>query len=512
MKKDLIISCDLGTSGNKATLFDSDGNLLANSFKSYDTYYLKPGWAEQNPKDWWDSVRNSTLELLEKVPHAKKNLAAISFSGQMMGCCPIDKNGEPLVNAIIWSDQRAYKERVLLRDKITDEYAYKTTGNVVCANYLAAKIMWLKKNHSDVYKNTYKFLQAKDFIEFILTGNTYTDYSDASGTNLFDITNKKWSKDILSEASISGEKLPDVVPSVKIIGEVKKEIADLINLPQGLPVIIGGGDGPCATVGAGASSLNSCYNIFGSSSWTSLTTSKPLYDKQMRTFILNHLDPDLYMAVGTMQSAGASFSWLESWLAGSEKNVSEQLGISSYKLLDEIAKKSEPGSKGVIFLPYLMGERSPYWDTEVKGAFLGLTRVVERKDIIRSVLEGIVFHLRLILEILEENVGNVAEVRLIGGGGKSTLLQKLMADIWGKKIITMKYMEEATSIGAAVAALVGLGIKKDFYEAENFIKKSGEIECDPENKEVYDSYYRIFKSAYHDLKNINRALDKITKD
>jgi xylulokinase len=232
----------------------------------------------------------------------------------------------------------------------------------------------------------------------------------------------------------------------------------------------------------------------------------------MRTFILNHLDPDLYMAVGTMQSAGASFSWLESWLAGSEKNVSEQLGISSYKLLDEIAKKSEPGSKGVIFLPYLMGERSPYWDTEVKGAFLGLTRVVERKDIIRSVLEGIVFHLRLILEILEENVGNVAEVRLIGGGGKSTLLQKLMADIWGKKIITMEYMEEATSIGAAVAALVGLGIKKDFYEAENFINKSEEIEYDPKNNEVYNSYYRIFKSAYHDLKNINRALDKITKD
>lgn len=321
MKKDLIISCDLGTSGNKATLFDSDGNLLANSFKSYDTYYFKPGWAEQNPKDWWDSVRNSTLELLEKVPHAKKNLAGISFSGQMMGCCPIGKNGEPLINVIIWSDQRAYKERELLRDKITDEYAYKTTGNVVCANYLAAKIMWLKKNHSDVYRNTYKFLQAKDFIEFILTGNTYTDYSDASGTNLFDIKNKKWSKEILSEASISGEKLPDVVPSVKIIGEVKKEIADLINLPQGL-----------------------------------------------------------------------------------------------------------------------------------------------------------------------------------------------MADIWGKKIITMKYMEEATSIGAAVAALVGLGIKKDFYEAENFIKKSGEIECDPENNEVYNSYYRIFKSAYHDLKNINRALDKITKN
>jgi xylulokinase len=349
MKKELIIAYDLGTSGNKATLFDVEGKLLASTFRPYSTHYPFSGWAEQDQDDWWDSVKESTMELLEKMPGSNARLAAISFSGQMMGCCPIDKAGRPLCNALIWSDQRAYKERAYLKDLLTDEYIYKTTGNVACANYLAAKILWLKNNHNDIYKDTYKFLQAKDYVEYILTGNAYTDYSDASGTNLFDINSKKWDADILSATSILSEKLPEPVPSTTIIGNIKKDISQFIGLPWGLPVVIGGGDGPCATVGAGATKPNSCYNIFGSSSWTSLTTQKPLLDKKMRTFVLNHLDPDLYMGVGAMQSAGGSFEWLESWIAESERNVAKQLNISSYALLDEIAQMTTAGSKGTIF-------------------------------------------------------------------------------------------------------------------------------------------------------------------
>lgn len=307
MSKNFIIAYDLGTSSNKATLFDDEGILIASSVESYKTLFPCPGWAEQNQKDWWESVKNSTFKLLEKNPKIKKYLSAVTFSGQMMGCCPINKEGNPIFNAIIWSDQRAYKEKEFLKKIISDEFAYKNTGNVVCVNYLAAKIMWLKKNYPDIYKNTYKFLQAKDYIAYLLTGETYTDYSDGSGTNLFDINKKKWNTDIASAAGILLNKLPEAVPSTTIIGKVKKEASLATGLPLGLPVIIGGGDGPCATVGAGATKLNSCYNIFGSSSWTSVTTSQPLFDKSMRTFILNHLDPKMYMAVGTMQSAGAGF-------------------------------------------------------------------------------------------------------------------------------------------------------------------------------------------------------------
>ena len=233
MKKNLIISYDLGTSGNKATLFDFDGNLIAKSFKSYKTFYNSPGFAEQSQKDWWQSVTFTTADLLQKVPNSAKNLCAVTFSGQMMGCCPIDNEGTPIFNAIIWSDQRSYKEKELLREKITDDFAYKKTGNIVCANYLATKVMWLKANYPEIYKKTFKFLQAKDYIAYLLTGKTYTDYSDASGTNLFDIENKKWCNEIINASGISLNKLPEIVPATTIIGKVRKDVAETIKLPAG---------------------------------------------------------------------------------------------------------------------------------------------------------------------------------------------------------------------------------------------------------------------------------------
>lgn len=512
MEKLFIISYDLGTSGNKATLFDSEGNLITSAFRPYKTDFPFSGWAEQNQEDWQESVRNSTLELFEKAPDSEKKLAAVTFSGQMMGCCPVDREGTSLFNSIIWSDQRAFKEKELLKKVIGDEFAYKKTGNVVCANYLAAKIMWLKTNYPDIYKKTYKFLQAKDYIAFLLTGNAYTDYSDGTGTNLLDINTKKWSQEVIAAAQISIDKLPEPVPSTTIIGKVRRSAAVKFGLPEGVPVVIGGGDGPCATVGAGATAPNSCYNIFGSSSWTSVTTKEPLFDKSMRIFILNHLDPELFMSVGTMQSAGASLEWLAEWLTENEESNLIKTGKSIFELLDDIGAGAEPTSNGVIFLPYLIGERAPYWDTKVKGAFLGLTRATGKKEIIRSVLEGVVYHLRLILEIIEENVGYIPEIRLIGGGGKSRFLQQLMSDIWGKKIVTMKYMNEATSIGAAIAALVALGIKKSFFEAEKVIKKSGEVIPDIKNFKKYTLFYEIFKHAYFDLKDINRRIDKLIKN
>jgi len=509
--ENLIIAFDLGTSGNKATIIDLNGNVIASTFKGYKTEFLFPGWAEQEQNDWWNSVKESTLELLANVPNAKSNLAGISFSGQMMGCCPVNKEGKPLCKSIIWSDNRAYREKEYLNKILTDDFIYKTTGNIVCSNYLASKILWIKNNYPDIYKNTYKFLQAKDYIIYILTGNYYTDYSDASGTNLFDISKKCWNEDIIRTAGISLDKLPEVVSSIHIVGHVKDNIAQMLDLPVGLPVIIGGGDGACATVGAGASQPNSFYNIFGTSSWTSVTTKKPLYDDLKRTFILNHLDPNLYMNLGAMQSAGSSYEWLADWITSGEVDLAKKIGVAVYELMDLEAMKSDPGSKGVIFLPYLMGERSPYWDTEVKGAFLGLTRMIGRKEIIRSVLEGVVYHLKIILDIFEENVGAIKEIRVIGGAARSKILQGLMADIWGKRLVIMKFMEEATSIGAALAGFVGLGMKSNFVDCDDFIKKANILDPDLKKHETYKNYFNIFKEAYFDLKEINNKLDKLLR-
>jgi len=501
MNKELIIAHDLGTSGNKATLVDVDGNILSSNFTKYKTYYPYHGWAEQDQNEWWNSVKKSSSELIEKMPELKKKIVAVSFSGQMMSCNPVDKDGKSLYKAIIWSDVRSLKQKEYLSDLIGDDVAYKKTGTIITANYLAAKILWLKDNLFDIYKKTYMFLQAKDFIAYKLTGNFFTDYSDASGTNLFDIIKKKWDKDLVSIAKIDINKLPEPVPSTKIVGTIKKEIASQINLPSGLPVVIGGGDGPAATVGAGASTPGICYNIFGSSSWNSVTTNRPLYDKFKRIFILNHLDPKLYICIGTMQSAGASFEWLKEWI-----------GIETYEKISSEAQNAEAGSKGLIFLPYLMGERSPYWDPEAKGVFIGLTRVTGKREIIRSVIEGVVYHLKLILDVFEENGISFDEVRLIGGGGKDKLLQKVMADVWNKKIIAMKYMNEATSLGAAIAGFIGTGIIKDFYEAEKMIKKGEEVYPDALINKRYLEYYKVFKESYKNLQNIFHELNKIIKN
>jgi xylulokinase len=445
------------------------------------------------------------------VPEAKKQIVAISFSGHMMCCSPIGEDGKPLYNAIIWSDQRAFEERDYLSGEIGDEVAYKVTGTVFIANYLAAKILWLRNNHPEVYKKTHKFLQPKDYIAFLLTGEYVTDYSDASGTNLFDLQKKRWSEQIISQMKIDSGKLPKPIPSTRIAGKLKKDAAEELGLTAGIPVVIGGGDGPCATVGAGASKSGDCYNIYGTSSWTSVTTDAPLYDGKRRTFILSHLDENLYMGVGTMQSAGGSFEWLNGWIGGAEALFGDRIGISSYRILSLEAQEAGPASNGVLFLPYLMGERSPYWDSEVKGAFLGLTRVAGRHQIIRAVLEGTVYHLKLILDILEENGEKVKEVRLIGGGAGNRFLRKLMADVWGKPVVEMYYKEEATSLGAAIAGFVGVGVKESILGAESMVRAMSVENPEIRNTELYGGFYEVFKDAYEALQPVNKKLDRLMR-
>lgn len=507
MSTTYIIAHDLGTSGNKATLFSNDGVLVGSCFTGYATRYPRAGWAEQKQDDWWKAVLESTSNLLEAYPVETEHLTAVSFSAQMMCCSPVDREGKPLFDAIIWSDQRAEEQRNRLTDIIGNKAAYTITGTVMVANYLAAKALWLKEKYPDVYSGTYKFLQVKDYIIHKLTGKFVTDYSDSSGTNLFDIRKKEWNAEVVRDAGLDLAKLPEAVPSTTVVGTVTKEAAKCTGLPEGLPVVAGGGDGPCATVGAGATESGRCYSVFGTSAWNSITTEEPLYDDDYRTFILHHLDEKLYMAVGSMQSAGGSFEWLHDWIGGVERMLSKEPGISSYDLLTLEAEKSKPGSEGAVFMPYLMGERSPYWDSEVKGAFLGLNRKVGRAEMVRSVLEGIVYHLKLILEILEENAGTVGEVRLIGGGNKNRFLNRLMADIWEKPVVIMEVLEEATSLGAAIAGFVGTGVFASFREAEKLIRTARREMPDRKTSGAYRVPYGVFTEAYEALAPINKRID-----
>ena len=497
-----ILAHDLGTTGDKAVLYDRECELQASHFYGYETLYPRPNWVEQDPVEWWEAVKSSTAKLLAQTAVSPDQIAAVGFSGQMMGCLPVDREGNPLRKAIIWADQRAVKEAAGLKERVGSGEIYRTTGHRGSASYSAAKIMWIKEHEPDLFRRTNKFLQAKDFVIFKLTGKFRTDYSDASGTNLFDLEGKAWSSSILRGAGITEEKLPQPLPSTEIVGTVLPDAAEETGLDPATPVVIGGGDGSCAAVGAGVTGKGEAYNYLGSSSWIGLATEKPIYDEGRRTFNWVHLDPEKYSPCGTMQSAGGSLQWAKENLAQLESAAGELLEREPYNLIDLQAEKSPAGAKGLLFLPYLLGERAPRWNPNARGSFIGLTPRHKKGDIFRAILEGVCLNLRVILEIFQKGGARIEEMRLIGGGAKSDLWPQIMADVLGKPVLPMHYLEEATSLGAAIAAGVGVGLFPGFEEVGGRLKVRKRLEVDPGRHELYDELFQIFEKSYCSLEQV----------
>lgn len=494
-----ILSHDLGTTGNKATLYDREGNLLASSFYPYPTYYPYPNWVEQNPLDYWEAVKSSTQELLAKSKVRSQEIAVISFSGQMMGCLPVDRSGNPLRNIIIWADQRGVKEAKFIREKLGEDKVYKITGHRISPTYSASKILWIRNNESDVFNKTYKFLLAKDFIIYKLTGKWVTDFSDASGTNLFDIQKEVWSEEIISSLGIPLEKLPEPHSSLDVVGELTTSSADELELVLGIPVVVGGGDGACAACGAGVVEEGDAYNYLGASSWIAIASKRPIYDSKLRTFTFHHLEPGLFMPTGTMQSAGLSYQWARDNLAVREKEVAGNFSLSPYEIMDLEAEKIPPGCENLIFLPYLLGERSPHWNPNARGVFIGLTPRHTRVHLIRAVLEGVGFNLRIILDAFLMQGIEIREIRLIGGGGKSRLWSEILANIFERDILRMKVLEEATSLGSAIAGGVGVGIFPSLKVAKELVKIKERVIPEESKMAVYKRIFPVFIDAYNRL-------------
>ncbi len=497
-----ILSHDLGTTGDKAALFSSEGKLVSSHFSSYPTYYPRLGWSEQEPGQYWEAFCDSNRSLLEKTKVKPADIAGVVFSGQMMAALPIDNRGNALRNSIIWADLRATKQAGEFSKRIGAERVYELTGHRLSPSYSAAKIMWIKDNEPEVYKKTHKFIHAKDYLVTRLTRKIFTDYSDASGMNLLDIRALEWSEEILAAANIDRSKLPDIVESTEVVGKVTREAAGQCGLLEGTPVVIGGGDGACATCGAGVVSEGKAYIYLGTSTWMAVASTKPLIDPKRRTFTFCHFTRGLYFPAGTMQSGGGSFQWLKNTFCDSELAAAEQAKVDVYDLLNLKAGEAPPGSGGIIFLPYLMGERSPLWNPEARGCFIGLSVVHNKKHVIRSVLEGVAYNMKLIGEAFKEQGVDSRTIRMIGGGAKSRLWRSIFADIMEKTIVKLNYIEEATSIGAAIAGGVGVGIFSSLNEAEKLVKFEEELPPNKENFRIYRKYYQIFQESYEKLTGV----------
>lgn len=501
-----LIAHDLGTTGNKATLFSSSGKLIKSITYSYNTNFFNGNWAEQNPLDWWEAVCETNKQLLMGLD--KTQVEALAFSGQMMGCVCVDKKGQILRNAIIWADQRSIVEENMIRDKIDEKKFYNIVGHKISASYSMAKLMWIRNNEPHIFKKIHKILNPKDYIIYRLTGNMVTDYSDASGTNAFDIVNLKWSEEIIKSVDLDINLFPDAYPSTHIAGEVTSNIAEECGLAVGTKIVIGGGDGVCASVGAGSIAENISYNYLGSSSWVSYTSKKPVFDEDMRTFNWVHLIPGYYAPTGTMQAAGNSFDFMKNTICDGLDIIAKTSGDNVYDLINNQIASSSLGANGLIFLPYLLGERSPRWNANARGAFIGLKMEHNKADMMRSTVEGILMNLDIILNIFKKEA-NITTMNIIGGMAQSEPIRQILADIYGIEVNKLNYLEEATSMGAAVTAGVGTGVLKDFSEIHKFIQIEERIQPNMENHKQYDKIKLVFENSYNALTDIYEQLSKI---
>lgn len=491
-----LIAHDLGTSGDKATLFTTDGQLVRSVTYTYDTHFFNSTWSEQDPEDWWRAVCGNNQRLLEGLD--KKNVAGMAFSGQMMGCVVVDRAGRPLRPAIIWADQRSQQQERHIREHIDEEEFYRIVGHKISASYSLEKLMWIRDNEPEVFRRTYKMLQPKDYIICRLTGEFMTDFTDASGTNCLDLNRLEWSGRILDIAGIDGEKLPRACPSTQVAGQITYSVAEECGLAVGTPVILGGGDGVCAAVGAGSVREGDTFNYLGSSSWVAMTSAKPILDPKLRTYNWAHMVPGMYSPNGTMQAAGNSYQFVRRTLCKDLEERAERERVSVYELMNREVAASPLGANGLLYLPYILGERSPRWNTNARGAFVGLKMEHTRGDMLRATVEGILMNLCIILDVFRGDM-EIRELNVIGGLAKGEPIRRMLADIYGVRAKRLNWLDEATSMGAAVCAGVGAGVLEDFTAIDRFISVDDVVEPDMDNHRRYAELKNCFDECYTDL-------------
>lgn len=488
----MIIAHDLGTTGDKATLVDVDGKLLGSTTVHYQTAFESGGKAEQDPRDWWQAVCAATRTLLRVHPEAAARIDAVSFSGQMMGAVLVDGKGQPIRPAIIWADTRSQTQAQQLVERVGMERGYALTGHRLNPTYSLSKVMWVRDEDPEAFSRATRFMLAKDYVAYCLTGEIATDPSDASSTNAYDQRSGAWSDELICAANLDRALFPEIVPSTTVIGAVTAEAARETSLPTGTPVVMGGGDGPMAALGCGiVDSAAGAYCYLGSSSWVSLASARPLLDPLMRTMTFNHVVPGMFVPTATMQAGGASLEWIVDVLTAQDGGrYSHLLGALSH---------ARGSADGLYFLPHLLGERSPYWNPHARAVFAGLARHHGPDDLVRAVVEGVAFNLFTSLQAFIENGVAISHVEAIGGAARSAEVLQVLADVWGVPVAPRDLVDEATSLGAAVVAGVGIGIFDDFGVAKTLSRGRPALLPENQRHEDFQRAHEVFLDAYRRL-------------
>lgn len=487
----MIIAHDLGTTGDKASLHTEDGRLVAAVTARYDTDFRAGGVAEQNPEDWWTAVGEATHTLLARTRTPADRVKAIGFSGQMMGAVLVDREYRPVRPALIWADHRSTEQADELVTRLGAQDSYQLLGHRLHPTYSLTKVMWVRDHEPRTFAEVRHVCLAKDFVVARLTGELVTDPSDASSTNAYDQQSGNWSETVLAAADLDRALFPPIVPATTRVGVVRPAVADHVGLPAGTPVILGGGDGPLAALGAGVlEPQDGAYAYLGSSSWVSMSAEQPLHDPRMRTMTFNHVIPGRYVPTATMQAGGASLEWISEVLRpGRDADRFDRL----------VTEAADADTAGLFFLPHLLGERSPHWNAAARGAFVGLSRHHGQAHLTRAVLEGVAFNLATCVAAFREAGLPIDRVDAIGGGAASDFWLQILADVWGATVRRRSIVEEANSLGAAVTAAVGSGVVEGFDIARSLSEVDAEFRPDQDRHRDYLRRHAEFLDAYHSL-------------
>ena len=412
-----LLGIDIGTSGTKTVLFDEQANVIATDTQEYPLYQPHNGWAEQDPEDWWKGVYTSIHNVILKS--GIRDIKGIGLSGQMHGLVLLDRDGNVLRKSIIWCDQRTGKECEEITKIVGKDCLIQITANPALTGFTASKIRWVQNHEPEIYEKTAKILLPKDYIRYRLTGEFATEVSDASGMQLMDIGKRQWSREILDILEIDPALLGKMYESSEVTGTLTKEASELTGVPAGTPVVGGAGDQAASAVGNGVVTSGIASSTIGTSGVVFVSTDQMRIDPKGRVHTFCHAIPNTWHVMGVTQGAGLSLKWFRDQFCQEEISVAERLGIDPYVLMDKIAETVEPGSDGVIYLPYLMGERTPHLDPDARGVFFGLSAIHTKAHLMRAVMEGVAFSLKDCMEIIRGMGAQVNEIRVSGGGGRS---------------------------------------------------------------------------------------------
>jgi len=514
LKGKYILAHDTGTTSNKAVLVRLDGEIVGHASAEYPVYYPKRGWAEQKPSDWWDAVTKTTRALLERASVKSSDVAAVVFATQMSGTLPVDSNGEPLMPCMIWLDTRAKGQAEKMSRGIIKIAGY---GLLTLIRFLSitggiyghvgkdpiCKILWVKEEQPKIYAETYKFLDCKDYLIYKCTGNFVISRDYANIWWMMDTRKGRfnWSDAILKKYGIDRAKLPKIMKATDVAGKLTAEAAAEMGLLEGTPVVVGAGDVASAAIGSGAIKEGKIHAYIGTSDWLGCHLSERKKDLFHYIGCICSANPEMYLCVAEQETAGACLDWLKNTM------FKESREEDVYELLSEMAAKISPGADGLIFTPWLFGERAPLDDPTVRGGFHNLSLEHGREHMVRAVFEGVALNMKWALFYMEKLAGKAESINIIGGGAISNVWCQIFADALNRRINRVSDPKEAGAKGAAIIAMIALGHFKSFEDAEKLVKIDAVYEPNPQNAAIYEKAFKEFKAIYKNNRRMYRRLN-----